>query len=43
MAEVSIVNYGIGNIGSISNMFRKLRIEAEIIIEPEVDLPTPNG
>ena len=31
MAEVSIVNYGIGNIGSISNMFRKLHIEAEII------------
>ena len=31
VAEVSIVNYGIGNIGSISNMFRKLRIEAEII------------
>jgi glutamine amidotransferase len=31
VAEVSIVNYGIGNIGSISNMFRKLCIEAEII------------
>jgi glutamine amidotransferase len=31
VAEVSIVNYGIGNTGSICNMFRKLRIEAEIV------------
>jgi imidazole glycerol-phosphate synthase subunit HisH len=31
MAEVSIVNYGIGNMGSICNMFRKLRIEAEVV------------
>ena len=31
MAEVSIVNYGIGNTGSICNMFRKLRIEAEVV------------
>jgi glutamine amidotransferase len=31
VAEVSIVNYGIGNTGSISNMFRKLRIEAEVV------------
>ncbi len=31
MAEVSIVGYGIGNTGSICNMFRKLRIEAEIV------------
>jgi glutamine amidotransferase len=35
MAEVSIVNYGIGNTGSICNMFRKLRIEAEVISTPE--------
>ena len=31
MAEVSIVDYGIGNIGSITNMFRKLRVESEIV------------
>jgi len=31
VAEVSIVNYGIGNTGSICNMFRKLRIEAEVV------------
>jgi glutamine amidotransferase len=31
VAEVSIVNYGIGNIGSVSNMFRKLHIEAETV------------
>jgi glutamine amidotransferase len=33
VAEVSIVNYGIGNTGSICNMFRKLRIEAEVIAD----------
>jgi imidazole glycerol-phosphate synthase subunit HisH len=33
--EVSIVNYGIGNIGSVSNMFRKLHIEAEIVSSRE--------
>jgi imidazole glycerol-phosphate synthase subunit HisH len=33
--EVSIVNYGIGNCGSISNMFRKLRIAAEVVSSPE--------
>ena len=31
MAEVSIVDYGIGNTGSICNMFRKLRIEPELV------------
>jgi imidazole glycerol-phosphate synthase subunit HisH len=35
VAEVSIVNYGIGNIGSISNMFRKLRVESEIVSSRE--------
>lgn len=35
MAEVSIVNYGIGNTGSICNMFRKLRIEAEFVSSPK--------
>jgi imidazole glycerol-phosphate synthase subunit HisH len=34
VAEVSIVNYGIGNTGSICNMFRKLRIEAEVVSSP---------
>jgi glutamine amidotransferase len=34
VAEVSIVDYGIGNIGSIGNMFRKLRIEAEFVSNP---------
>jgi imidazole glycerol-phosphate synthase subunit HisH len=31
VAEVSIVNYGIGNTGSICNMFRKLRVETEVV------------
>src|SRR5882762_7941571 len=35
MSEVSIVNYGIGNTGSICNMFRKLRIEAEVVSSPQ--------
>jgi glutamine amidotransferase len=35
VADVSIVNYGIGNMGSICNMFRKLRIEAEVVSSPE--------
>lgn len=34
VAEVSIVDYGIGNMGSIGNMFRKLRIEAEFVSNP---------
>jgi glutamine amidotransferase len=31
MAAVSILDYGIGNTGSILNMFRKLRVEAEMV------------
>jgi glutamine amidotransferase len=31
VAEVSIVNYGIGNTGSILNMLRKLRVVAEVV------------
>ena len=31
MAEVSILDYGIGNTGSILNMLRKLRVTAEVI------------
>lgn len=31
MSEVSIVDYGIGNTGSICNMFRKLRIDAQVV------------
>jgi glutamine amidotransferase len=30
VAKVTIVNYGIGNMGSICNMYRKLRVDAEI-------------
>ena len=35
MADVSIVNYGIGNTGSICNMFRKLRVLVEVVSTPE--------
>lgn len=35
MAEVSILNYGIGNTGSIVNMFRKLRVAASVVSTPE--------
>jgi glutamine amidotransferase len=35
LPAVSIVNYGIGNMGSISNMFRKLRIPAQLVSSPE--------
>lgn len=31
MAEVSVVDYGIGNTGSILNMLRKLRVAAELV------------
>lgn len=31
MAEVSIVDYGIGNVGSILNMLRKLQVPAETV------------
>jgi imidazole glycerol-phosphate synthase subunit HisH len=35
VAEVSIVDYGIGNTGSICNMFRKLHIPAEVVSDEE--------
>jgi glutamine amidotransferase len=35
VAEVSIVDYGIGNTGSICNMFRKLRVDAEVVSSPK--------
>ncbi len=35
MAEVSIVDYGIGNTGSIANMFRKLRVEVDLVTTPQ--------
>jgi imidazole glycerol-phosphate synthase subunit HisH len=34
VAEVSIVNYGIGNAGSICNMFRKLQVTTELASTP---------
>jgi glutamine amidotransferase len=34
VAEVSILDYGIGNTGSILNMLRKLRVAAEVIATP---------
>jgi imidazole glycerol-phosphate synthase subunit HisH len=34
VAEVSIVDYGIGNTGSILNMLRKLRVAAELAATP---------
>lgn len=33
MAEIAVVNYGIGNIGSILNMLRKLRVAAEVVCD----------
>lgn len=35
MSAVGIVSYGIGNAGSISNMFRKLRVQAAAVSTPE--------
>jgi len=35
VAEVSIVNYGIGNTGSIVNMFRKLRVDVNLVSTPQ--------
>jgi glutamine amidotransferase len=32
---ITIVNYGLGNLGSILNMFKKIGVEAEICSEPE--------
>ena len=34
MAAVSILHYGIGNTGSISNMLGKLRVAAEVVTTP---------
>jgi imidazole glycerol-phosphate synthase subunit HisH len=35
VAEVGILNYGIGNTGSILNMLRKLRVDASVVSTPE--------
>jgi imidazole glycerol-phosphate synthase subunit HisH len=35
VAEISILDYGIGNTGSILNMLRKLRVEADVVATPE--------
>ena len=35
MAEVSILDYGIGNVGSILNMLRKLRVPAQSVSDPD--------
>ena len=32
---IAIVNYGMGNVGSVFNMLRKLRIKVQITQEPE--------
>jgi imidazole glycerol-phosphate synthase subunit HisH len=34
VAAVSILNYGIGNTGSIFNMFRKLRVDVDVVSTP---------
>jgi glutamine amidotransferase len=34
MAEVTVLNYGIGNTGSILNMLRKLRVDAAVATDP---------
>jgi len=35
---ISIVNYGMGNLGSIYNMFKKIKVESEITSDPkEID------
>lgn len=38
MVEVSIIDYGIGNLGSILNMYRKLGVAAERVSSPEAVL-----
>jgi len=35
VAEISILNYGIGNTGSILNMLRKLRVDADVVSSPD--------
>lgn len=32
---ISIINYGLGNLGSILNMFKKLGIQAQLVDQPE--------
>ena len=32
---ITIINYGLGNLGSIKNMFRKINIESEITSDLE--------
>ncbi|MBD0368671.1 MAG: imidazole glycerol phosphate synthase subunit HisH, partial [Flavisolibacter sp.] len=32
---IAIVDYGIGNLGSIQNMFKKIGIESQIVDQPE--------
>jgi glutamine amidotransferase len=34
-ASVSVVDYGLGNLGSVLNMFRRIDVEAELVREPE--------
>ena len=34
--KVAIINYGIGNIRSLYNSLKKIEIEAEIIVNPEL-------
>ena len=32
---ITIIDYGMGNLGSLLNMFKKIDVVAEIISEPE--------
>jgi len=32
---ITIINYGLGNIGSIKNMLKKIGVQAEIIDSPD--------
>ncbi len=32
---ISIVNYGMGNLGSVLNMLKRIRVDAEIVDQPE--------
>lgn len=38
-AKVSLINYGVGNLGSVRNMFKRLGVHTEDIVAPE-DLAT---
>lgn len=35
LVPVGIINYGIGNLGSVLNMFRRIDVEAEIVATPD--------